>query len=599
MNETATFDGYRAAPTPETLLALLRTTQQTLYNLCYQILRHPQDAEDAVQKVLVELLNALPGIQTADHFKKWVYRTSYHVALAVRKARRRRRDHERRKGETGSSEGQGSWEDLAAVHASVFALEEDDRALIIDHYFENRSLQSLADEVGCSKVAIWKRLEKVKEILKRSLAGKGTALAGGLEEWLRSSVPVRTTSELVNRTIAAKASIVASGGSLSSVLVLGGIVMNAKALSLAAVLVLAALLPIGFIARRNRELDQPPAALAAALPGKTKTADRHAVAVGAAPVKTTQPPSVPSTGPAAAADDEPRGPIGAVGASIKWFVGAQNRDGSWGQGTTMLSGHPIDKVGTTGLALLAFLGAGYTTISADRLYGVKMGDVVQNGIRFLLQDQREDGSFQSSRGAIEQAVASLALVEAYGMSGSRALIEPAKNGLRALQAAQLKDGSWGDLYESLWSSYVLVSGKLGDLPFDPDRLKRTQEYFRGQLDAGPNLPAMIGALMVEKNCSHPAIAETARWVAVTPPDWSQQDFGYWYMGSMALFQYDGPEGPLWKSWSDRFKQTLVPTQQKEGNWSGSDPNQTLVQTALGSLSMQVNYRFANIVGSHK
>jgi hypothetical protein len=275
-------------------------------------------------------------------------------------------------------------------------------------------------------------------------------------------------------------------------------------------------------------------------------------------------------------------------------VEGQNPDGSWGQGAATIDGHPIGKVGMTSLALLTFLSAGYTQMSLDPCSGVKLGDVVKNALRFLTQDQRQDGSFASARDVIEQALASLALCEAYGMTASKPLMEPARDGLQALQAAQLKDGSWGDLYQSLWSSFVLVSGKLAELPFDSDRLKRTQDYFRSQLDAGPNLPAMIGSLMVDKDRSHPAIAETARWVAVTPPDWSQQDFGYWYMGSMALFQYDGPEGPLWKSWNGRFKETLIPTQLKEGAWPGADPNQTLVRTALGSLSLQIYYRFAHL-----
>src|SRR5215831_3033821 len=99
MDDAGRFGAYRAAPTPEALLDLLRASEQTIYNLCHQIVRHPQDAEDAAQKVLLEILEALPGISTADHFKKWVYRTCYYVALGVRKARRRRKDHERKKAE--------------------------------------------------------------------------------------------------------------------------------------------------------------------------------------------------------------------------------------------------------------------------------------------------------------------------------------------------------------------------------------------------------------------------------------------------------------------------------------------------------------------
>jgi RNA polymerase sigma factor (sigma-70 family) len=600
MDGTGCFDAYRAGRTPDALIALLRASQQTIYNLCYQILRHPQDAEDAAQKVLLEALDALPGIADADHFKNWIYRTCYYVALGLRKARRRRRDHERKKAEAMETDFVPLSEDAAeAVHESVFSLDEDERALVVDHYFERKSLQSLADRTGCSKVAIWKKLEKARDTLKQSLLRKGSvSLAAGLEKFLETSVPVHAPQGLLTKSIAAQAAVVAGGGSLSSVLVVGGIVVKLKMLSVAVVLALSAFIPIGYVARRDRDHERVTTVVPA--PAKSDSAGRRETvrlrsAESASPVGVADsaPPEAPDP---LFADDEPRGP---VGSSIKWFVGTQNRDGSWGQGAATISGHPIDKVGLTGLSLLAFLGAGYSTQSADRFAGAKLGDVVKSGVRFLTQDQAEDGSFKSSKDVIEQALASLALCEAYGMTGSKLLLEPARNSLRALEAAQLKDGSWGDLYQSLWSSYVLTSARLGDLPMDGDRMKQSSDYFRSQLDAGPNLPAMIGWLMVDKDRTHPALAETARWVAVTPPEWIQQDFSYWYMGSVALFVYDGPDGGLWKSWSSRFKQTLIPTQQREGYWAGADPNQTLVQTALGTLSLQVFYRYANAVGSHK
>lgn len=589
MDDAGRFDAYRTSPSPESLLALLQVSQRTVYNLCHQILRHRQDAEDAAQKVLLEAVDALPGITSADHFRKWIYRTCYYVALGLRKAQRRRKDHERNKAAALAADFQLSSEDAAeAVHESVFALDENERALVVDHYFEKRSLQSLAAENGCSKVAIWKRIEKARESIRRSLLEKGAvSVAAGLEKFLQSSVP-RSTD----------ATSVAGGGSVNSAGVVGGSFVSAKSISVAVLLALLALLPLGYFARREGPRDVVPPVVPVSRPkvhDPRSNVTRREVAVGATPTALIEPEPASSPDPLPPAE-EPRGP---VGSTIRWFVQAQNPDGSWGNGSATIDGHPIGKVGMTGLALLAILSAGYTPLSLDTCSGVKLCDVVQKALQFLTQDQRQDGSFGSARDVIEQAVASLALCEAYGMTASKPLMEPARNGFRALQEAQLKDGSWGDLYQTLWSSYVLVSGKLSELPFDGDRLKRTQDYFRSQLDAGPNLPAMVGSLMVDKDRSHPAMAETARWVAVTPPQWSQQDFGYWYMGSMALYQYDGSEGPLWKSWNDRFKQTLLPTQQKEGYWPGGDPNQTLVRTALGSLALQIYYRFSNVVGTPK
>src|SRR4029079_6235809 len=48
-----------------------------------------------------------------------------------------------------------------------------------------------------------------------------------------------------------------------------------------------------------------------------------------------------------------------------------------------------------------------------------------------------------------------------------------------------------------------------------------------------------------------------------PPEWKTNkiDFYYWYYTSLALFQYDGPDGPMWKKWNEPMKNALRPNQQ--------------------------------------
>jgi hypothetical protein len=43
---------------------------------------------------------------------------------------------------------------------------------------------------------------------------------------------------------------------------------------------------------------------------------------------------------------------------------------------------------------------------------------------------------------------------------------------------------------------------------------------------------------------------------VVKPDWT--DYYYWYYGSLALFQYDGPNGPYWKKWEGAMKKPWSP-----------------------------------------
>src|SRR5262249_23104557 len=81
MTPSTLFEAYRASSSKESLVALLQAQQNAVYNLCYQILRHPEDAQDATQQVLLSILDALPKIADAIHFKRRLYRTAFHVAL--------------------------------------------------------------------------------------------------------------------------------------------------------------------------------------------------------------------------------------------------------------------------------------------------------------------------------------------------------------------------------------------------------------------------------------------------------------------------------------------------------------------------------------
>src|SRR5437867_5532276 len=90
------FDRWQQQPNRETLLRLLVESQHSVYNACFQVLRHPQDAEDAAQEVLLEILDGINAIPDLPSFKRWLYRVSFHTAVDFRRKRTRRAAHEQR-----------------------------------------------------------------------------------------------------------------------------------------------------------------------------------------------------------------------------------------------------------------------------------------------------------------------------------------------------------------------------------------------------------------------------------------------------------------------------------------------------------------------
>jgi len=154
---------------------------------------------------------------------------------------------------------------------------------------------------------------------------------------------------------------------------------------------------------------------------------------------------------------------------LRWLVRHQNPDGSWGADTLKqrcVSDAPCydPKVnltdhyneGLTGLALLCFLGAGFSHESKQDIVDTamakryKVGEVIKKGLEWLRKKQNPDGAFSETRYAYSEILATLAMTEAYGLTQNRYWRDPAQKGIDFLQNAQRPNpsgqGFWGWRY---------------------------------------------------------------------------------------------------------------------------------------------------------
>lgn len=56
------------------------------------------------------------------------------------------------------------------MHMVVLKLPRDERIVVLDHFFENKSLQQIADEMGVTEVEVRDVRERAMQLLKRSQA---------------------------------------------------------------------------------------------------------------------------------------------------------------------------------------------------------------------------------------------------------------------------------------------------------------------------------------------------------------------------------------------------------------------------------------------
>lgn len=234
------FERYRQHPTPENLLSLLKACQTSVYNVCWQVLRHAHDAEDAAQDILLELIRGRDTVADAEHFVRWMYRVAYNTAID---RKRRRIRHAELSPVAARSEASGpSADPNEAIHAAIARLDDEARSLVTRHFFEKVTLEELGREQGCSVVAVWKKIEKAKDMLRRALAVAPMALT--LETTLEAAEPAVAPVGMAEKVFSRKALLWIS----PAVILAGGLVAKKLALTLVAVVAAAILFLAGIFA---------------------------------------------------------------------------------------------------------------------------------------------------------------------------------------------------------------------------------------------------------------------------------------------------------------------------------------------------------------
>jgi hypothetical protein len=351
----------------------------------------------------------------------------------------------------------------------------------------------------------------------------------------------------------------------------------------------------------------------------------------------------------------------AVIAALRWLARHQGPDGGWAaegfhaqcvSGKCGGVGERDYDTGVTALSILAFLGAGYSQLSRDETVDpafpdrkIRFGEVVKKGLQWLLAHQDPEGCIgdRGMKYMYNHTVAALALSEAYGMTVSQPLREPAQKAIDFIIAAQNPGKGWrysakcgeNDTSVSGWAIMALKSAEMSDLTFPAAaytgavawldeatgnqggyprvgyNAKDTGKVFvPGKNEQFDHHESMSAVSVMSRIFMQKKRTESLNGVYLLVgdlPEWrtNKIDFYYWYYSSIALFQYDGPEGPMWKKWNEPMKNALVPNQSttkdgcKNGSWN-SDVDRwgfeggRVYATAINALTLEVYYRYKNV-----
>lgn len=310
----------------------------------------------------------------------------------------------------------------------------------------------------------------------------------------------------------------------------------------------------------------------------------------------------------------------AVYRGLKWLAAHQRNDGSWHfnhhlsrcQGSCRDPGAAATTTGATAVALLAFLGAGETHEEGE------FQNFVRQGIYYLkgrMLDTPHGGDLQEGT-MYAQGLATIALCEAYAMTGDTELAEPAQRAVDFILYAQDPvGGGWryfpgqpGDTTVLGWQLMALKSAEMAYLIVPPRAGVDAQRFLDGVQSRGG------GAYGYQQPGEEPtttAVGLLCRmiggWDRASPglmdgvvrlADWgpSPDNMYYNYYATQVMRHYGGP---MWKEWNGELRDRLVREQATEGHENGSwyypggrcESGGRLLSTALSVMTLEVYYRY--------
>lgn len=365
----------------------------------------------------------------------------------------------------------------------------------------------------------------------------------------------------------------------------------------------------------------------------------------------------------------------AIELGLQYLVALQQPDGRWSFGKLGRDVVPPGEVpnvradaAATGLVLLSLLGAGY-----DHFGGVYQRPL-QRGLDYLVASQKPSGElFPEDSGRpggpaaawqvarfYSHGIATIALCEAYGMTGDEQLREPAQRAIDYIVRMQVDGlGGWrytpgmnSDLSVTGWQMMALKSGELAGLRVDDGAyagvrqfLERCREKagYQARFCYNPTAPKLdprtahgrkpgtvmtsVGLLVQLYLGESPATERSRRGAdhllahlptqsdgtgnaSQAPARTSTlgnplRDTYYWYYATQVMYHM---RGDYWQAWNDALRPLLVdsqtPTGPLAGSWNplGPTPDKwgrfggRLYVTAMNLLSLEVSYRHLPLYG---
>jgi RNA polymerase sigma factor (sigma-70 family) len=173
----------------EAFAAIVRRHGPMVYRVCWRVLQHAQDAEDAFQAAFLVLAQKLRSLRKHASLASWLHGVALRVAHRTRSqtAAVRRRERQASLPEVVPPD-HALWCELrGALDVELSRLPDERRLPLILCYLEGRTQDEAAGQLGWSKSTLRRRLEEARDILAIRLKRRGITVPAALSAVLLSN----------------------------------------------------------------------------------------------------------------------------------------------------------------------------------------------------------------------------------------------------------------------------------------------------------------------------------------------------------------------------------------------------------------------------
>ena len=154
--------GNSALRTDEEITRVYNKYVDTVYRVCFMMLKSASEAEDAVQNVFVKYINSGGDLETDEHIKAWLIVTAKNECKNMLKHwfRSKRTDFDE------IAEPSYETEEDSGVMEKVMSLDEKYRVPIYLYYYEGYSTAEISEMIGVKHSTLRTYMAKGREKLK-------------------------------------------------------------------------------------------------------------------------------------------------------------------------------------------------------------------------------------------------------------------------------------------------------------------------------------------------------------------------------------------------------------------------------------------------